>query len=79
MKRSKFNMTRSYRFMTIKLCLLILVTSIFFTQCKTPVPLPKGDADNGGLFLPDNFEALVVADSTGPARHLAVMNAHAVG
>jgi hypothetical protein len=31
-----------------------------------------GDADNGGLFVPDGFEALVVADSCGPARHLAV-------
>ena len=32
----------------------------------------RGDADNGGLFMPDGFEALVVADSCGPARHLAV-------
>lgn len=32
----------------------------------------RPDADNGGLFLPDGFGALVVADSTGPARHLAV-------
>ena len=28
--------------------------------------------DNGGLFLPGNFEAVVVADSIGPARHIAV-------
>ena len=34
--------------------------------------LPAGDADRGGLFLPDHFEALVVADSTGSGRHLAV-------
>jgi glucose/arabinose dehydrogenase len=33
---------------------------------------PKGDPDNGGLFLPGGFEALVVADSVGSARHLAV-------
>jgi glucose/arabinose dehydrogenase len=30
------------------------------------------EAENGGLLLPDGFEALVVADSVGPARHLAV-------
>ena len=32
----------------------------------------KADEDNGGLFLPDGFGALVVADSVGPSRHLAV-------
>jgi hypothetical protein len=32
----------------------------------------KGDPGNGGLFLPDNFEAVVVTDSIGPARHIAV-------
>ena len=32
----------------------------------------KTDKDNGGLFLPDGFGALVVADSVGPSRHLAV-------
>ena len=34
--------------------------------------LPPGDPDNGGLYLPQGFEAVVVADSTGSARHLAV-------
>jgi len=34
--------------------------------------LPKGDADNGKLVMPDGFEALVVVDSIGRARHLAV-------
>ncbi|MBA2562319.1 MAG: PQQ-dependent sugar dehydrogenase [Chitinophagaceae bacterium] len=42
-----------------------------FTQCNTN-GLPPGDADNGGLFLPENFEAVVVVDSVGSARHLAV-------
>lgn len=32
----------------------------------------KPDADNGGLILPGGFGALVVADSTGRARHLTV-------
>ena len=72
MKRSKINMTSNHHLMMSKLCLVALAISIFFTQCKTPDPLPKGDADNGGLFLPDNFEAVVVTDSIGPARHLAV-------
>ena len=40
--------------------------------CNTRKELPKGDPGNGGLFLPGNFEAIVVADSIGPARHLAV-------
>ena len=47
-------------------------TIITFIQCNTKPQLPKGDPDNGGLFLPGNFEAVVVADSIGPARHLAV-------
>ena len=34
--------------------------------------MPPGDRKNGGLFLPDGFEAVVVADSIGPARHIAV-------
>jgi len=34
---------------------------------------PDGDPDNGGLFLPGNFKAVVVVDSlAGRARHLAV-------
>ena len=35
--------------------------------------LPLGDADNGGLYLPEDFEAVVVVDSLkGRARHLTV-------
>ncbi|HET9487883.1 MAG TPA: c-type cytochrome [Chryseosolibacter sp.] len=45
---------------------------VFFAQCTEQVNLPPGDPGNGGLFLPGNFEALVVAESTGRARHLAV-------
>lgn len=54
----------------IIVCLVVL--SFCMCQCSMPPELPPGDADNGGLFLPDGFEALVVADSTGPARHIAV-------
>ena len=45
---------------------------LWFTGCKGPAELPPGDPGNGGLFLPNGFEAVVVADSVGPARHLAV-------
>jgi glucose/arabinose dehydrogenase/mono/diheme cytochrome c family protein len=44
---------------------------LLFTQCKH-VGLPDGDPGNGGLTLPDSFVAVVVSDSVGPARHLAV-------
>ena len=52
----------------------LFILLIFLANCqnnKTFV-IPKTDADNGGLFLPDGFGALVVADSVGPTRHLAV-------
>jgi hypothetical protein len=39
--------------------------------CSAP-GLPPSDPDNGGLILPGGFEALVVADSVGRARHIAV-------
>ncbi|MEX2573135.1 MAG: PQQ-dependent sugar dehydrogenase [Balneolaceae bacterium] len=43
-------------------------------SCTSPPDngLPPGDRDNGGLVLPDGFEAVVVTDSIGPGRHLAV-------
>ena len=53
-------------------CLLFFFTLICFAQCKQPAPLPHGDPDNGGLLLPGNFEAVVVADSIGRARHITV-------
>lgn len=40
---------------------------------RQPPQWPVADPDNGGLFLPDGFSALVVVDSLpGQARHLAV-------
>ncbi len=41
-------------------------------RCNKPAELPASDPDNGGLILPGNFEALVVTDSIGRARHIAV-------
>ena len=54
--------------LTVILCFSMTVT---LTQCRRH-GLPHGDPDNGGLFLPGNFEAVVVVDSIGGARHLAV-------
>lgn len=54
-------------------CLLFTLLAIAGLSCKQESPLPAGDPDNGGLFLPDGFEAVVVADSLrGRARHIAV-------
>ncbi|MHA4808567.1 c-type cytochrome [Flavitalea flava] len=54
--------------------IIILICSL--TACqnhhKNPADLPPGDKDNGGLILPGNFEAVVVADSIGRARHITV-------
>ncbi|WP_084523707.1 c-type cytochrome [Adhaeribacter aquaticus] len=58
--------------------LLICLAFIGFIQCKSTrniSALPAGDSDNGGLFLPGDFEAIAVVDSLkGAARHLTVNN-----
>ncbi|MEN0055206.1 MAG: c-type cytochrome [Mucilaginibacter sp.] len=44
-----------------------------FTVIPDPHKLPVPDKNNGGLYLPGNFRAVVVVDSLeGRARHLAV-------
>jgi glucose/arabinose dehydrogenase/cytochrome c553 len=48
------------------------LVALSIQRCNTKPALPAGDRDNGGLVLPDHFQALVVADSTGRARHIAV-------
>lgn len=53
-------------------CVLGLVALVIVSCSKIYRKSPSGLSDNGGLFLPDNFEALVVVDSIGKARHLAV-------
>lgn len=50
---------------------LLVLTGIGFVR-NEGAGLPKGDAGNGGLVLPGNFEAVVVSDSVGSARHIAV-------
>ncbi|MDH4091394.1 MAG: PQQ-dependent sugar dehydrogenase [Cyclobacteriaceae bacterium] len=60
-----------YKYRLLELFIICLSTSLFL-QCSRPIELPPGDPDNGGLILPTNFEALVVADRTGRARHITV-------
>ena len=53
--------------------LFIAVLAATMIRCSTTAELPPGDPGNGGLFLPDGFEAIVVVDSlNGRARHIAV-------
>jgi glucose/arabinose dehydrogenase/mono/diheme cytochrome c family protein len=70
------NSTVYFRYTMIKPLLIahaaIVLAAAAFTCCKQQAVLPQPDRDNGGLFLPSGFDALVVADSTGRARHLAV-------
>ena len=49
-----------------------LIVAMTLLQCNTERYLPPSDADNGGLLLPEGFEALVVVDSIGRTRHIAV-------
>lgn len=56
---------------------LILLSALFaFQGCKTQLAeqpdLPTPDADQGGIHLPDDFGAVVVADTLGRGRHLFV-------
>lgn len=53
--------------------LLFIFFMTLAIQCSVRDKLPSGDPDNGGLFLADGFEAVVVTDSLeGGARHIAV-------
>ena len=53
--------------------IILFVGLLISCSDNTPVfEVPSTDPDNGGLILPQGFGALVVADSVGPARHLAV-------
>ncbi len=55
----------------IRIIFIAILVSIA-AGCNHTEELPASDADNGGLILPKNFEALVVTDSIGRARHIAV-------
>ncbi|MFC6102748.1 c-type cytochrome [Olivibacter domesticus] len=44
---------------------LILIICFGLAGCYSRPQLPEGDRDNGGLYLPGGFEALVAVDSLG--------------
>lgn len=50
----------------------LFTTVVFLTACSSKKENNAFDPNNGGLFLPDGFGAVVVVDSIGPSRHLAV-------
>ena len=58
--------------MNIRIIILFSALLISCTEDTAIFDIPSTDPDNGGLILPKGFGALVVADSVGPARHLAV-------
>ncbi|WP_310587711.1 PQQ-dependent sugar dehydrogenase [Dyadobacter fanqingshengii] len=62
--KQKWRLTQRY------LCFGLIV--MLFSGAQKQDLLPKGDPDNGGLATPEGFETLVVADSTGLARHIVV-------
>lgn len=51
---------------------LLAILSLSTCQDKNTQLGLNPDEDNGGLILPEGFRALVVADSVGPTRHIAV-------
>jgi hypothetical protein len=69
MKRLLFSSIRRIAYFGVGVAMLLCSQC---TQNETKGTLPKGDADNGKLALPDGFEAVVVVDSVGEARHIAV-------
>ncbi len=58
--------------MKIQQLIIIGLFIVSAASCSKRMKVPVADPGNGGLFLPDQFEALVVVDSIGSARHLAV-------
>ena len=56
----------------IKNNIIILSAYMLLIGCGSKKENIAFDKDNGGLYLPDGFGAVVVIDSIGPSRHLAV-------
>ena len=59
---------------------LLLICFALLTNCETKkiaetnkdiIKNLSPDVDNGGLFIPEGFGAIVVSDGVGPSRHLA--------
>ena len=56
----------------IKNNIIILCASMLFIGCASKKENIIFEKDNGGLYVPDGFGVVVVIDSIGPSRHLAV-------
>src|SRR5688572_532448 len=71
-----FNARKVLKIKSIFSIAVLAGMSTFFFACSdssNDLPkLPAGDPDNGKLILADGFEAVVVADSVGKGRHIAV-------
>ena len=57
---------------SLLIAIAITISIVSFTTKSKTQKLPVPDADNAGLTLPSGFSAMIVADNTGEARHLAV-------
>ena len=57
-----------------KIIYVLVISSAIFscTQQKESKIFLKGDADNGGITLPEGFSAIVVTEETGKGRHIDV-------
>lgn len=56
----------------IKILFFFYIFCFILFSCHSPSGFPTTASNNDGLTLPEGFGALVVADSIGKARHLAV-------
>ena len=54
----------------MRLFYYLFITLVFFS-CSKNLELIFDD-DNGGLFLPEGFQSLVVHEGVGQSRHIAV-------
>jgi len=56
----------------MRISIALFSVLILMSGCSNQPVMPEPDPDDGGLLLPEGFRALVVADSVGPTRHIAV-------
>ena len=71
-KLSEFEKGLAISRSTLTASIFFLLILVSFVQCHKSTELAVVNSINGGLFLPTNFEAVVVVDSIGSTRHIAV-------
>jgi glucose/arabinose dehydrogenase len=70
---SSYLSCRSLRGYRLCISFFSFLSLFCLSHCQPQNTLPAPDPENGGLYLPEGFEAVVVVDSLqGAARHLAV-------